>query len=97
MKIEFVALFARIIVINSVALIASAVVLVQSNQSVEIPMTYVVLLAVYNLFAFLYPIGILRKRIRENSYAFLKSWWHYVAICITVLYWTAILLRMMSL
>lgn len=87
MKLNFVDLFSKVIVVNSVLLLLFFGLYYESILAKDLPLLAKLVAAINGVVFFLYPVSILFKRTKVQTYNFIKSWWHYIALTATFLYW----------
>lgn len=100
MKFNFLDFAAKLLVVNIVLFFVIFLILFSFMRPVEpesILTKYNFLVAtmtaVNSLMMVIYPLGIIFTRIKKKSYNFIKSWWHYIAIAFTILYWVKVFLE----
>ena len=95
MKFNFLDFASKLLVINVVLFVVVYLTLLYFIEPADIiteySLPFATMAVINSTLRFVYPVGIVFIRTKKDSYDFLKSWWHYVAITITVLSWITVL------
>lgn len=93
MNFNFIDFAAKLLVINVVLFFVTYLTLLYIEPEyiiTEYALPISIMIAINSVMRFIYPAAILFTRTRRESYDFLKSWWHYVAIAISILSWITV-------